>query len=221
MKNLIFKEFKLSVHPLTYLMMALISLASLSGLGCFYPLCLFGVLYTFLFIGIKKGITNNDLYYTLLLPVRREKIVAARVVSTTILQLIYTVLICVFDFIRQFIPGGIPLKQVGSAQLPVLIAICLICYTVFDLIYMTWFYKDGKQVIYNMLIGTLLIAILSAGLCMIPGNFETFFNMITLGHENANYFVQFGILLFGIGVYILGKFVLIKICTKKLLKLDF
>lgn len=221
MKNLIFKEFKLSVHPLTYLMMILISLASLSGLGPSYPLMLFGVFYTFLFIGIKKGVTNNDLYYSLLLPVRREKVVLARVTSTTFLQILYTVMVFITCVLAKFIPQPNPVPSIGIEQPLVYIAIALINYTIFDFVYFPWFYKKGKEVIWNMLVGTIACAIVTIGLCIglavIPGVKD----VLTIGSPNANYLIQIGILILGIAIYILGKFLLVKICTKEIKKLDF
>lgn len=221
MKNLIFKEFKLSVHPLTYLMMALIALASLSGIGSFYPLCLFGVLYTFPFMGIKKGVTNNDLYYSLLLPVRRENVVKARIASTTVLQIIYTVLVLILSGVAMVIPNEIPLKQVSLAQPFALIAICLIAYTIFDFIYIPWFYHNGKEVVWNMVTGTLVTAIVSAGLSIVPAFNQKLMDMLTIGGKNANYFLQIGILLGSLAIYIGCKIAILKISTKKLLKLDF
>ena len=222
MKNLIFKEFKLSVHPLTYLMMVLISLAALSGLGPSYPLFLFGVFYTFLFIGIKKGVTNNDLYYTLLLPVRKEKVVLARITSTTILQAIYLAMVFVTSAVALLIPeqDGM-LLSIGVKQPLVFIAIALLVYTIFDFIYFPWFYKKGKEVIWNMLIGTIVCAIVACGLCIglayIPGVLD----ILTIGSQTANYLIQIVVLMFGVIVYIFGKFLLVKICTKEIKKLDF
>lgn len=223
MKNLIFKEFKLSVHPLTYLMMVLISLASLSGLGPAYPLFLFGVFYTFLFIGIKKGVTNNDLYYSLLLPVRKEKVILARVTSTTFLQIIYLAMVFATSALALLIPQpeeGM-LLSVGVKQPLVLIAVALLTYTIFDFIYLPWFYKKGKEVIWNMLIGTIVCAIFTCALCIglayVPGVLD----VLTIGSSNANYLFQIGIFVFGIGIYLLGKFLLIKICTKEIKNLDF
>lgn len=221
MKNLIFKEFKLSVHPLTYLMMALIALASLSGIGSFYPLCLFGVLYTFPFMGIKKGVTNNDLYYSLLLPVRREDVVKARIASTTVLQIIYTVLVMSLAGVAMVIPNEIPLPQLSLRQPFALISVCLISYTIFDLIYIPWFYSNGKEVVWNMLTGTIVTAIVSAALCILPAFNKNLFEMITVGGENANYLLQIAILLVSLGIYIGCKIAILKISTKKLLNLDF
>lgn len=221
MKNLIFKEFKLSVHPLTYLMMALVALASLSGIGSFYPLCLFGVLYTFPFMGIKKGVTNNDLYYSLLLPVRKEDVVKARIASTTILQIIYTILVLALSGVAMVIPNEIPLAQLSLKQPFALISVCLIAYTIFDFIYIPWFYHRGKEVVWNMVVGTLVTAVVSAVLCIVPPLSQNFFEMITIGAEKANYFVQLGILLGSLAIYIGCKIAILKISTKKLLKLDF
>ena len=221
MKNLIFKEFKLSVHPLTYLMLGLIALASLSGIGSFYPLCMFGVLYTFPFMGIKKGVTNNDLYYSLLLPVRREDVVKARIASTTVLQMIYTVLVVGLSGVALLIPNEIPLPQLSLFQPFAIISVCLITYTIFDFIYIPWFYHNGKEVVWNMLVGVIVSAIVSAALCVVPAFMPQFYGMLTIGSENANYFLQIGIFVASLAIYIGCKYAILKISTKNLLKLDF
>ena len=94
MKNLLYKEFKLSIHPLTYFFMALMALVCLTpGLPAFVPLLYFAPCYTFLFIGMNKTTTTNDLFYTCNLPIRRKDVVTARICSTTLLQIVEIVLV--------------------------------------------------------------------------------------------------------------------------------
>ena len=79
MKNLLYKEFKLSIHPLTYFFVGLMAMAALApSFPSFVPLLYFGASYTFLFIGMNKTTTTNDLLYTCMLPIKREDVVKAR-----------------------------------------------------------------------------------------------------------------------------------------------
>lgn len=226
MKNLLYKEFTLSVHPLAYFFIALMALSAVSPVfPSFVPLLYFGAAYTFLFIGMNKTTTTNDLLYTCLLPIRRGDVVKARVFSTTVLQLFELVLVFSFFTLPTFVfqDGNSDLQEqivsIGLRQGIVLLGVYLICFGVFDLIYMPWFYKNGKSIILNMFVGMLVTAVVGAVLTIVP--YHTILDLITVGHPNANYLLQFGILLIGIGFWISSKALVIKISTNNLKKLNF
>ena len=226
MKNLLYKEFKLSIHPLTYFFVGLMSLSALSpSFPSFVPLLYFGACYTFLFIGMNKTTTTNDLLYTCMLPIKREGVVKARVFSTTILQLIMLVLTFSFFAVNTFIfradPGQTDQKlgiiSLSIEQGIVLLGIYLFCLGVYDLIYMPWFYKNGKSIIANMLVAILTIMVLGGTLTILP----YIFAKDILSVVGGNLILQFGVLLVGIGFWILSKVLVIKLSTKNLVKLDF
>ena len=184
--------------------------------------------YTFLFLGANKAQTTNDLFYTLNLPIQRKDVVKARMMSLSFLQILTTVplIICLFiraAFINKFIilDGGEVLLSIDFYQLPVLLAIVLFTFSIIDLIFVPWFYKTGKSIIGPMLVSTLLGALLlfglPIGLAYIPGVLD----MLTIGHENANYFIQFGALAFGIFCYVASRFIITKSATRNLEKLDY
>lgn len=232
MKNLLYKEFKLSVHPLTYLFMGVMALVCLSpGMPSFLGPLYFSIVYTFLFIGMNKTTTTNDLYYTCNLPIRREDVVKARIFSTTALQLVDLVILFAMMAIETFLieakmsPEDLEklLAQtypgIGIRQGIFLGGSFLICYGVFDLIYLPWFYKTGKSIIGNMFAGLFAVAIVGAALVTIPR--FAFNDLITIGSPNANYFLQFGFLAFAIAFWFASKVIACKISTKNLKKLDF
>ena len=226
MKNLLYKEFKLSVHPLTYFFVGLMSMSALApSFPSFVPLLYFGACYTFLFIGMNKTTTTNDLLYTCMLPIKREGVVKARVFSTTILQLIMLVFVFSFFAVNTFFfradPGQTDQKlgiiSLSMEQGIVLLGIYLFCLGVYDLIYMPWFYKNGKSIIANMLVAILTIMVLGGTLTILP----YIFAKDILSVVGGNLILQFGILLVGIGFWILSKVLVIKLSTKNLVKLDF
>lgn len=226
MKNLLYKEFKLSIHPLTYFFVVLMSMSALApSFPSFVPLLYFGACYTFLFIGMNKTTTTNDLLYTCMLPIKREGVVKARVFSTTILQLIMLVFVFSFFAVNTFIfrtdPGQTDQKlgiiSLNMNQGIVLLGIYLFCLGVYDLIYMPWFYKNGKSIIANMLVAILTIMVLGGALTILP----YIFAKDILSVVGGNLILQFGILLVGIGFWILSKVLVIKLSTKNLVKLDF
>ena len=227
MKNLLYKEFKLSVHPLTYFFVGLMSMSALApSFPSFVPLLYFGACYTFLFIGMNKTTTTNDLLYTCMLPIKREGVVKARVFSTSILQLIMLVFVFSFFAVNTFVfrvaPGQTDEKleiiSLNMNQGIVLLGIYLFCLGVYDLIYMPWFYKNGKSIIANMLVAILTIMVLGGILTIVPYFLDK--NGI-LSVNGGNLILQFGILLVGIGFWISSKVLVIKLSTKNLMKLDF
>ena len=224
MKNLLYKEFKLSIHPLTYFFVGLMAMAALApSFPSFVPLLYFGAAYTFLFIGMNKTTTTNDLLYTCMLPIKREDVVKARVFSTTFLQLYDLVLVFAFFAVNKFIfqansdPKDLGIISLNLDQGFVLLGVYLICLSVYDLIYMPWFYKNGKSIIANMLVAVLSIMVLGGVLTIIPYIF--FKDMLSI--KGGNIVLQLGFLLASIGIWIGSKVLVIKKSTKNLIKLDF
>ena len=224
MKNLLYKEFKLSIHPLTYFFVALMAMSALApSFPSFVPLLYFGASYTFLFIGMNKTTTTNDLLYTCMLPIKREGVVKARVFSTTFLQLFDLVLVFSFLTINRFVfqietsDKDLGIISLGIEQGITLLGIYLICLGVYDLIYMPWFYKNGKSIIANMLVAVLTMMVLGGALTIAP----YFLAKDMLSVWGGNLVLQFGILLIGLGFWLFSKYLVIKISTKNLLKLDF
>ena len=224
MKNLLYKEFKLSIHPLTYFFVGLMAMAALApSFPSFVPLLYFGASYTFLFIGMNKTTTTNDLLYTCMLPIKREDVVKARVFSTTFLQLYDMVLVFAFFAVNKFIfqvntdPKDLGIISLNLDQGFVLLGVYLICLSIFDLIYMPWFYKNGKSIIANMLVAVLTVMVVGGILTIVP---YIFFKDI-LSIKGGNIVLQLGFLLVSIGIWFGSKVLVIKKSTKNLLKFDF
>ena len=224
MKHLLYKEFKLAVPPLAYLLIILMSMSALSpAFPSFVPLIYMAATYTFLFIGMNKTTTTNDLYYTCTLPIKREDVIKARVITVAVIQLFEILLVFAFMSVATFIfdANSKESMQVSlNMHQPIaLLAAYLISFSVYDLIYLPWFYKTGKTIIANMLVGVIVTAIIGGVLTMVP--FFVAEEMFTVGLPNSNYILQFGLLLAAIGIYIAIKALVIKLSTKNLKKLDF
>ena len=87
MKALIYKEFKLAMHPMCYLFIVLFPFMVLIPI---YPLGISFIYiltcYPVLFLGANKGQQSNDLLYSTLLPVRKKDIVLARIITVLFMQ---------------------------------------------------------------------------------------------------------------------------------------
>ena len=89
MKALLYKEFKLAMHPLCYLFIFLFPLMILIPS---YPIAVSFIYilscYPVLFLGANKGQQSNDLLYSTLLPVRKKDIVLARIITVLVMQFV-------------------------------------------------------------------------------------------------------------------------------------
>ena len=221
MKHLLYKEFKLSVPFLSYVLITLLAMSALSpAFPSFVPLLYMGATYTFLFIGLNKTTTTNDLYYTCTLPIKRQDVVKARVATLTIIQFIEIILVFAFMSVATFVFPGEDMQVSLNMHQPIaLLAVYLIAYSVYDIIYLPWFYRNGKSIIANMLVGILTTSVVAAGLCI--GLYFAAKDALTVGGPNPNYILQFGLLLAALGIYICVKILVVKLSTKNLKKLDF
>lgn len=141
MKNLIKKEFALAMHPTAPLFLALSSMLLIPN----YPY-LVAFFYTGLsiFFTCLSGRENNDVFYSMTLPVSKKQIVAARFVYVIILELAQVIVAVPFAFIRQKMP--VPPNSVGMDAGISLIAFAFVTLAVFNLTFLGSYYKDVKKV---------------------------------------------------------------------------
>lgn len=100
MINLIYKEFKLSVHPM-YLIFPIV----LGGLMMIPQWIFFLVPLYFCFISVPNLLSqykaNNDLSFSAMLPVDKNSVVKARVITFAILELLHVFWAVIFAIIRK------------------------------------------------------------------------------------------------------------------------
>ena len=232
MKALLYKEFKLAMHPICYVFVCVFPLLVLIptyplGIGFIYLLSC----YPILFLGANKGQQSNDLLYSTLLPIRKKDIVKARICTVAIMQFVYmalmAALIPVAFLIQNSIAAdggasgsmtaGIPLQGFGS-----LLAFGLIGFSVADLIFFPIYYHNGKSIVLSTLMTILgfivYLAIFTIALPYIP----------VIGDGFLKYFcsteflwVQFVFLGAALLIYALLHFFVYKASSKQLERVDF
>lgn len=227
MKALIYKELKLAMHPICYIFIVLFPFMILIpsyplGIGFIYVL----TCYPILFLGANKGQQSNDLLYSTLLPVRKKDIVMARILTVIFMQiafiLVMTALYPVARIINNAIaqsaekPSEYMIPGLGLDSYVLLVAIALIGYAIADIIFFPIYYKHGKSIVMSTLFTILgfvvYIGIFTIGLPFIPG--LDILNNLHLG-------IQFAILGGAILISFLLHFVVYKISSKRLEKVDF
>lgn len=223
MKALIYKEFKLAMHPICYMFVFAFPLMLLIpsfpiGVGFIYILSS----YPILFLGANKGQQSNDLLFSTLLPVRKKDIVMARIITVAIIQFVYILMLCaLFPFaflIHNSIPGD-EIPGLGLNAFISVLAIAIVGYSIADLIFFPIYYKHGKSIVMSTLL-TLLgfifyLGIFTIVLAYIPG-MEWYKDTLS-----GELWIQFIVLGVSLLFYVALHFIVYKVSSKRLEKVDF
>lgn len=227
MKNLLYKEFKLSVHPLCYIF---IGISSLFILIPNYPLAVGFIyllsFYPLLFVGVNKGQQSNDLLYTCLLPIRKKDAVLARIITVVILQLAHILTVSMLypiSYLLNYLlnsdaenPSTISSPGLGLNSFVLLLAFVIIGFGIADLIFFSIYYKNGKSIVCSTLLTiitfVIYLALFTIALPLIPG--LEILNKIHIG-------IQFGCLFASLLISFGLHYLTYKVASKKLEKVDF
>lgn len=168
MKNLLYKEFKLSVQPLNYLFLAMAAMLLIPS----YP---YEVAFFYQTLGIffifMIGNTNNDLFFTVLLPVRKRDAVRARFATVVFFEMLQIIVSIPFAIVRNKLINTPNLAGV-EANLA-LFGVAFVMYGVFNLIFLPMFYKTGYRTGMPFLVSGvamgLVVVITEAAINLVPG----------------------------------------------------
>ncbi len=227
MKALIYKELKLSMHPICYIFILLFPFMILipsypMGIGFIYVLTCYPVL----FLGANKGQQSNDLLYSTLLPVRKKDIVMARIITVILMQLAFIAIMSALYPLTCIIntnmlqsaehPEGHTVPGLGLDSYVLLLAIAIIGYAIADLIFFPIYYKKGKSIVMSTLLTILgfviYIGVFTIALPYVPG--LEFLNNLHIG-------IQFGVLAGALLVSFALHLIVYKVSSKRLEKVDF
>jgi hypothetical protein len=140
MKQLFFKELKLALLPLNLIFMLLAFIILIPN----YP---YVTSFIYVPIGLVQlftlGRENNEMYYASLLPVRKKDLVTSRFLLVTLLELIQILLSIPLLYLNAYI--GIA-NQAGNQANYALLGEGLFMYGIFNLVFLTSFYKTGVRI---------------------------------------------------------------------------
>lgn len=178
MKNLIYKEFKLAAHPTTYIFLALCTMMLIPrypGYAEFIYVCL-SIFFVFL-----AGRENKDVFYTVLLPVRKRDVVKARCWMIAIIELLQVALSVPFAILANRISpdhgnmAGIDLNVAFFGLVFGFLA-------VFNIVFFPIFYRSAQKVGMALAFGGIAILLYYAAaemLIWIPSPISTFLDTIS------------------------------------------
>ena len=141
MNKLLKKELALAMHPTAPMFLALSVLLIIPN----YPYYV-TFFYTSLaiFFTCLNGRENNDVYYTLLLPVPKRSVVASRMLFAVLLELAQLLLALPFALIRQSMP--IPGNQAGMDANIAFFGLALVLLGIFNAVFFPLYYRDVTKV---------------------------------------------------------------------------
>lgn len=157
MRELLIKELKLALHPTAIIFLSFVAMVMIPN----YP---YEVNYFYTTLGIfficLNGRENKDIYYSMLLPIRKKDIVKARfslICGIELLQLLLTIPFVILKTILTPIPN-----QVGMDANVAFFGIGFLLFGIFNLTFLTSYYKDVNQVGRSYGISSILIFVYMA-----------------------------------------------------------
>ena len=225
MKVLLYKEFKLAMHPICYVFICTFPFMILIpsypvAVGFIYLLST----YPILFLGANKGRQSNDLLFSTLLPVRKKDIVLARIITVLVMQFAYILITSALFplalYFQKLInkPDAIPgLSLNGYVSI---LAIAIIGFAIADTIFFINYYKNGRSILLPTLITilgfVLYLAVFSIVIPYIPGC-EWYKDILC----NRGVGIQFAFLGGALVISFLLHLLTYKVSSKRLEKVDF
>ena len=230
MKALLYKEFKLAMHPICYVFIGLFPLMILIpsyplAIGFIYLLSC----YPILFLGANKGQQSNDLLYSTLLPVRKKDIVLARIFTVIIMQIAYMLIMSALYPVALAVNNSIVVEDTGAhLNVPGLglngfvsiLAIAVIGFAVADLIFFPIYYKNGRSIVMSTLF-TILGFVVYLGIFTIAFPYIPGMEWYTKILCDSGVGIQFAFLGGAIAISALLHFFVYRISSKRLEKVDF
>jgi hypothetical protein len=206
MKNMLYKEFHLVIHPMFYLVLLTAALLLIPEWTYFIAL-----MYIF-FITVPNvfsiGKAQNDIGFSAMLPVRRGDIVKARVLSVVILEVLQLVASAAFAAVNLAVyPKGNFLLDTNIT----FIGCAFIMYGVFNVFFMPMFYKTAYK------IGMPTVAALAATVLFALGIEMLFIFVPALKFLDgkANLLAQLPVLAGGIVIFVLLNALAVKMSVKR------
>lgn len=208
------KELCLASHPTAAIMLCLSSMVLIPN----YPYTVIFFYTTLaLFFMCMSGRENNDINYSIMLPVAKSDIPKGRITFAVLLQLTQIILTALFSLLRRAI---LPMENAAGMEAnTVLLAMGFIIYAVFNLTFFTRYYRDptkiGVPFVISSIVTFVLVALFEALTHTVP------FFMDVLDTPDFNYIGEKLILLITAAVfYVISTAVTLHLSAKSFEKID-
>jgi len=216
MKNLLYKELKLASLLLTYLFILFAFMTLIPG----YPI-LVGVFFVCLgiFQSFRSARENNDILYTVLLPVKKSDAVKAKYIFAVFIEMTTFVLCLILTIIRMTVwaEAGPYVTNVLMNANQVYLAHMLIIFALFNWIFIAGFFKTAYQFskpFITFIIVSFVYITFAEAIHFVPG--LTFLNdTATMGNG-----LMWGIFAIGVVIYVVVTLASCSVAKKRFDKVD-
>lgn len=213
MKDLLYKEFKLALHPTVLIFPFLGALLLVPS----YP---YFIAFIYIFIAFANifmmGRANQDILFSVSLPVRKRDTVKARFTTFIIIELIQVLVAIPFALLSARLnPQG---NMVGIDANYAFFGLLLIMYAIFNAIFLIKFYKTGYKIAMGMFLACAAVTIYIVAIEIAVHIIEPIrltFDTVS-GHMTEQLIVLFG----GILIFALSNVISYKIAARSFEKVD-
>ncbi|WP_066685151.1 ABC-2 transporter permease [Christensenella intestinihominis] len=154
MKDLIYKELMLAMHPAAILFLCLSSMLMIPS----YP---YFIIFFYTCLGVfficMSGRENKDIYYTMLLPAEKRGIVAARFLLVVLIELLQFAAAVPFALLRSAVYSG-P-NEAGMNVNAAFFGFAFLMLGLFNLVFFTKYYKNPNKVGVPFLLGCIAFSV--------------------------------------------------------------
>lgn len=141
MKDLLYKELRLSLHPTQVIFLLFAAMLFIPSYP-YYTVFFYSGLS--IFFTCLTGRENHDIYYTCLLPVKRSDAVKSRICFAVIFQLLEIILCIPVILIKKSLP--MPQNPVGMEANAAFLGLSLVLLGIFNITFFPQFYKNILKV---------------------------------------------------------------------------
>lgn len=157
MKNLLYKEFKLSVHPICYLFLFMGTMLLIPNypyyVAFFYQTL--GIFFTFV-----GGNATNDVFFTTLLPIRKRDAVKSRFETVILFEILQMIISIPFAILRYII---LPAENAAGIEANIaFFGLVFIMFGIFNAIFLPMFYKTAYKTGLPYLISCIAMTVFAA-----------------------------------------------------------
>lgn len=212
--KLLQKEFKLAMHPTVPLFMALTAMLFIPN----YP---YEVIYFYgamsIFFTCLLGRENNDVFFTVSLPVTKKDAVRARICYSVIIEMAQLALSAVLVVVKSML--NLQQNSAGLDANVALIGMALVLFGLFNLVFYPNYYKNINKVGVSFLLASVaMFALLLFDEIFVFA--VPFVRDVIDTPDPQNLGAKFVVLAFGIVFYVATTLAAYKISVKRFEKLD-
>lgn len=212
MKNLLYKEFKLLIVP-GFFLLSLLGALILIPNWPYYIALMYAMFITIpnIFTASK---TQNDLGFSVMLPVKKSDVVKARVLSIIVIELLQIVVAAIFAAVNIILYKGNNIFQEPNVAH---FGLAFVMFAIYNIILFPGFYKTGYKLAVPAVVATIVAFFFMAGIeclnLLVPAA-GAYLDSIT---NMAN---QIPLLLGGILIFVIVNVLAFKVSAKRFAKID-